>query len=166
MFCCSGKPKDTESTPAPNPPPTQDWFKHTDYLADYSVEGDTETGDGNIGTGSFGNVFKAVSKSPPRSLGSACCELCIGAPSQTCKATSQRRAIKVIPASKIRRHADSKALQRECNLLLKYGLHRNITILYEVYWSETSIALVMELLEGGDLFDTIANNPDGCAAHV
>ena len=38
-------------------------------------------------------------------------------------------------------------------ILLKYGLHPNICRLFEVYHTPDTVAMVMELIDGGDLFD-------------
>jgi calcium/calmodulin-dependent protein kinase I len=108
-----------------------DWFKHKEYTEDYIV---TRA----LGEGSFGDVKLAENK-----------------------ATREMRAIKIIAKSKLNNSADAKALKQECELLLKYGVHPNIAQLYEVYISPSAVSMVMELVDGGDLFDGIIQAPAG-----
>ena len=108
-----------------------EWFKHKEYTEDYIV---TRA----LGEGSFGEVKLAQSK-----------------------ATGDMRAIKIIAKSKLKSSDDAKALKQECNLLLKYGVHPNIAQLYEVYNSPDAVSMVMELVDGGDLFDGIIEAEGG-----
>ena len=71
------------------------------------------------------------------------------------------RAIKIIAKAKLQSDKDEEALKQECQILLRYGIHPNICRLYEVYNSGTTIAMVMELVDGGDLFDGIVDAPAG-----
>ena len=50
---------------------------------------------------------------------------------------------------------DEEALVKECEILLKYGVHENICRLYNVYNTGQEIAMCLELVQGGDLFDGI-----------
>lgn len=64
-----------------------------------------------------------------------------------------------IAKAKLSNQADVEATKEECQLLLKYGQHPNIARLYEVYISPHALSMVMELVDGGDLFDGII---EGC----
>ena len=107
-----------------------EWFKHKDYTEDYIV---TRL----LGEGSFGEVKLAEHK-----------------------VTHEMRAIKIIAKEKLSSKADVEATKEECKLLLQYGQHPNIARLYEVYITPDALAMVMELVDGGDLFDGIINGVD------
>ena len=107
-----------------------EWFKHKDYTEDYIV---TRL----LGEGSFGEVKLAEHK-----------------------VTHEMRAIKIIAKEKLSSKADVEATKEECKLLLQYGQHPNIARLYEVYVTPDALAMVMELVDGGDLFDGIINGVD------
>ncbi|KNC37045.1 CAMK/CDPK protein kinase [Plasmodium falciparum RAJ116] len=81
-----------------------------------------------LGKGSYGNVVKAVSKR-----------------------TGQQRAIKIIEKKKIH---NIERLKREI-LIMKQMDHPNIIKLYEVYEDNEKLYLVLELCDGGELFDKI-----------
>jgi serine/threonine protein kinase len=108
-----------------------EWFKHGDYREDYIVSR-------QLGEGSFGDVKLAQSK-----------------------ASKEMRAIKIIAKEKLQSDKDEEALKQECQILLKYGIHPNICRLYEVYHTPKTVAMVMELVDGGDLFDGIVEAPQG-----
>mmetsp|Transcript_4118 Transcript_4118/g.4768 ORF Transcript_4118/g.4768 Transcript_4118/m.4768 type:complete len:473 (+) Transcript_4118:374-1792(+) len=58
-------------------------------------------------------------------------------------------AVKRIQISKSR----YEALEREVQVLRKVGQHPNIVTLYDIFITETELQLVLELLQGGELFD-------------
>jgi calcium/calmodulin-dependent protein kinase I len=76
------------------------------------------------------------------------------------KETHEMRAIKIIAKEKLSSKADVEATKEECKLLLEHGQHPNIARLYEVYISADAVSMVMELVDGGDLFDGIINGVD------
>ena len=55
--------------------------------------------------------------------------------------------------------SDYEGLMREVNLMIKLD-HPNIIKLYEVYETDKSIYLIMELCTGGELFDRIVENTE------
>lgn len=81
-----------------------------------------------LGEGSFGSVFKA-----------------------TCKETRALRAVKGIEKSKVTNHS---RFQREINIMKELD-HPNVVRLYETFQDARKIYLVMELCNGGELFDRI-----------
>lgn len=46
-----------------------------------------------------------------------------------------------------------EALQREVEVLRRIGKHPNIVTLYDIFITDTELQLVLELLQGGELFD-------------
>ncbi len=46
-----------------------------------------------------------------------------------------------------------KSLKREIEVLRKVGSHPNIVTMYDVFITDTEVQLVLELLEGGELFE-------------
>ncbi|CAI4230235.1 unnamed protein product [Auanema sp. JU1783] len=63
--------------------------------------------------------------------------------------TSKREfAVKMIKKS-------SWDASEEVDILLRYGHHRNVVKLFDVYEDDTNVNLVMELCRGGELFDRI-----------
>jgi len=67
------------------------------------------------------------------------------------KATGKKVAIKSIRTKFIK----TKLLMREIDIMKKVGNHPNILKLYEVYESNNYLYLVLELINGGELFDQI-----------
>jgi len=67
--------------------------------------------------------------------------------------TQHKVAIKVMNKSKLKEHID--AIQEEVKILTKLD-HPNIVKYYETYIDEKYIYLVMEYIDGGELFDKIA----------
>ena len=65
------------------------------------------------------------------------------------KHTGQQVAVKRIQIAKSR----IEALQREVEVLQRIDKHPNIITLYDIYITETELQLVLELLQGGELFD-------------
>jgi calcium-dependent protein kinase len=103
-----------------------------EYFID-SVKGDITSCykfDRKLGDGSFGIVYLA-----------------------THRPTGQKRAIKQIPKYKIRNHA---RMQSEINIMKKAD-HPHIVKLYELWEDRTNLYLVLELCEGGELFDHIVS---------
>jgi serine/threonine protein kinase len=110
--------------------PNRGFFLHEDPRIKYDWSEE-------LGEGSFGQVMLAKHK-----------------------VTGVARAIKLVDKAKLETDKDSESLEDECEILLKFGVHENICRLYEVYSTSTEIAMVMELVKGGDLFDGIVNAPD------
>lgn len=65
------------------------------------------------------------------------------------KSTGQQVAVKRIQIAKSR----VEALQREVEVLRRIGKHPNIVALFDIFITETELQLVLELLQGGELFD-------------
>ena len=105
--------------------PDAEWFKHKNYRDDFEV------GE-KIGEGSFGLVFSAKRKQ-----------------------TVRLAQIKVIGARSSGLREGRRSIGEGCEILLKYGVHENICRLYNVYNTGQEIAMCLELVQGGDLFDGI-----------
>mmetsp|Transcript_32711 Transcript_32711/g.5950 ORF Transcript_32711/g.5950 Transcript_32711/m.5950 type:complete len:99 (-) Transcript_32711:1031-1327(-) len=67
------------------------------------------------------------------------------------KSDGAKRAVKLILKSRVKRH---ELLLREVNILREVD-HPNIVKLYEIYEDRNYIYMVMELCEGGELFDML-----------
>ena len=50
------------------------------------------------------------------------------------------------------------ALKKEIDILQQVGQHENITSIFDVYLTKTELHIVMELCEGGELFDRLVSN--------
>lgn len=76
----------------------------------------------------------------------------------TNKKTGENRAVKVISKSRFSRSADRsyhfQQLRAEIEVMKKME-HPNLIRMYEVFESETTLFIVMELCTGGELFDRI-----------
>jgi calcium-dependent protein kinase len=81
-----------------------------------------------IGSGTYGNVFKATKKD-----------------------TNQTRAVKVIPKNKVK---NQERFKSEIDIMTTLD-HPHIIKLYETFEDARNIYLVMELCTGGELFDRI-----------
>ncbi|GMI15695.1 hypothetical protein TrLO_g14052 [Triparma laevis f. longispina] len=71
--------------------------------------------------------------------------------------TGEKVAVKILEKSKIIEVADVRRVTREINILKK-NRHRNIIQLFEVIDKETTIYLIMENADGGELFDYIVQH--------
>ena len=71
--------------------------------------------------------------------------------------TNQMVAVKILDKSKIEDDVDIERIIREIEIL-KYISHPNIVQIYEVYSTIHNFYLMMELMEGCDLFDYITAN--------
>lgn len=88
-----------------------------------------------LGTGSFATVRRAI-----------------------CKCTGQHYAVKIIAKSKLVNNPKTLLmLDRELSILRDLK-HFNITKIKEYYQDESTLFIVMELVEGGDLLDRIINS--------
>jgi calcium-dependent protein kinase len=87
----------------------------------------------SLGSGSYGNVFKAKKKG-----------------------TKIVRAIKQIPKNKVK---NQDLFKREVEIMKSLD-HPNIIKLYEAFEDSRNVYLVMEVCEGGELFDRIIDK--GC----
>jgi 5'-AMP-activated protein kinase, catalytic alpha subunit len=65
-------------------------------------------------------------------------------------------AIKIINKNNIKSKNNSKKIKRELRLL-RFFSHPNIIKLYEVLDTTTDILVVMEYIEGGELFELISS---------
>eukprot|EP01048_Picozoa_sp_COSAG05_P022003 COSAG05_NODE_4238_length_1609_cov_7.744731_2_plen_391_part_01 len=108
-------------------------FDQRSYRDDFVLAGQ------ELGQGAFGDVVLAYAKD-----GGA------------------KRAIKLVELQKLENEKEAEALKQECELLLKCGSHVNVCQLFAVYLSGGELAMEMELVGGGDLFDGICNAPDEC----
>jgi len=93
----------------------------------YNIDNDTKV----LGSGSFGKVFLTFNKHN----------------------TEHQVAIKVLNKKKLKDHLD--AIQEEVTILGNLD-HPNIVKYYETYVDEKYIYLVMEYIDGGELFGKIA----------
>ena len=93
----------------------------------YHIDNNTQV----LGSGAFGKVFLTHNKHNK----------------------DHKVAIKVMNKSKLKDHLD--AIQEEVQILTKLD-HPNIVKYYETYIDEKYIYLVMEYIDGGELFDKIA----------
>ena len=72
--------------------------------------------------------------------------------------THEKTAIKILDKSRLLEdERDVQRLKKEINILKKLH-HKNIIQLYEIMESKTSLYIVMEYCEKGELFDYIVNN--------
>ncbi|KAJ8748455.1 hypothetical protein K2173_003350 [Erythroxylum novogranatense] len=69
--------------------------------------------------------------------------------------TGENFAIKIIDRGKVLRHKMVEQLKREISTM-KLVNHPNVVKIYEVMASKTKIYIVIEFVEGGELFDKIA----------
>ena len=67
------------------------------------------------------------------------------------KGSTQKKAIKIIPKSRVSNHERFKS---EIDIMKKLD-HPNIVRLYESFEDEQNVYLVLEICEGGELFDRI-----------
>ena len=93
----------------------------------YQIDDDTKV----LGSGAFGKVFLTHNKHN----------------------TKHEVAIKVLNKKKLVDHLD--AIQEEIQILTKLD-HPNIVKYYETYIDDRYIYLVMEYIDGGELFDFIS----------
>jgi len=94
------------------------------------VEDDYELGDA-LGEGSFAVVRKG-----------------------RCRRTGKEVAVKVVPKSR----QSVQSIRNECKVLQRVSLHRCIASLEAFYETEDCFFIVMEFVNGGDLFDRVANH--------
>ncbi|CAM0953512.1 unnamed protein product [Alopecurus aequalis] len=73
----------------------------------------------------------------------------------THKATCSRRACKSIAARKLAHASDAEDVRREVQIMHHLTGHRSIVELHGAFEDRHSVNLVMELCEGGELFDRI-----------
>ncbi|GMH72888.1 hypothetical protein TrST_g12066 [Triparma strigata] len=116
--------------------------------------------------GSFtGSIPKNEKRAPPRgkTIGHYVLSKSIGegtfgkVRSGTHIITGEKVAVKILEKSKIIEVADVRRVTREINILKK-NRHRNIIQLFEVIDKETTIYLIMENADGGELFDYIVQH--------
>ncbi|CAL9050310.1 unnamed protein product [Musa banksii] len=73
----------------------------------------------------------------------------------TDKATGEHFACKSISKKKLRTAVDVEDVRREVEIMRHLPSHPNIVSLKDTYEDDTAVHLVMELCEGGELFDRI-----------
>ena len=81
------------------------------------------------------------------------------------KETDEKVAVKVIKLKNFfnnrgqeEAEKQRKTLKKEIDILQKVGRHANITSIYDVYLTTSELHIVMELCEGGELFDRLVSN--------
>lgn len=73
----------------------------------------------------------------------------------TDKATKEQFACKSISKKKLRTIVDIEDVRREVAIMRQLPTHPNIVSLKDTYEDDSAVYLVMELCEGGELFDRI-----------
>lgn len=73
----------------------------------------------------------------------------------TDKATEEKFACKSISKKKLRTAVDIEDVRREVQIMRHFPKHLNIVSLKDTYEDDNAVHLVMELCEGGELFDRI-----------
>jgi len=91
-------------------------------------------GDGKLGSGSYGTVMKVIHKT-----------------------TKQVFACKALPVKRLTPHFLNK-VHAEIEIMKEID-HPNIARLREVFFSQRTVYLVMDLCEGGELFQLLTNTP-------
>eukprot|EP00943_MAST-04B_sp_MAST-4B-sp1_P001116 g1116.t1 len=87
----------------------------------------------SIGDGTFGTVHECINKE-----------------------TGEVFAVKVMNLDKLRGYGqDVSILKDEANLMLKIKNHKNIVTLHDAYFSDKFVRLVLDYMDGGDLFDHV-----------
>ena len=71
------------------------------------------------------------------------------------KATGQYFACKTIEKRQLRRKADVEDIKREVQILMLLSSHPSVAALCAVYEDESDVHLILELCEGGQIFDRI-----------
>ncbi|KAJ3705453.1 hypothetical protein LUZ61_009158 [Rhynchospora tenuis] len=145
--CCASSPKTYEggSEPARKPKPKPNPFS-VDYnrgpssvgkiavLSDptgHDIGAFYELGR-ELGRGEFGITYLCIEKS-----------------------TNTKYACKSISKKKLRTQVDIEDVRREVDIMRHLPKHQNIVTLKDTYEDESAVHLVMELCEGGELFDRI-----------
>lgn len=80
------------------------------------------------------------------------------------KVTGEQRAVKVVSKTKFTRSADKRIHFKELRLeieILRQMNHENIIKLYDVFETLNELFIVMEICQGGELFDRIKAQPAG-----
>ncbi|XP_019054603.1 PREDICTED: calcium-dependent protein kinase 8-like isoform X1 [Nelumbo nucifera] len=83
--------------------------------------------------------------------------------------TGEKLACKTISKNKLRSEIDVEDVRREVEIMRRLPVHPNVVRLKESYEDEEAVHLVMELCEGGELFDRIVargHYTEGAAAVV
>ena len=70
--------------------------------------------------------------------------------------TGEKVAIKCIQVK--HSHKQKETLKKEIHILQTVGQHNSITSIYDVYLTGNELHIVMELCEGGELFDRLVTN--------
>ena len=78
------------------------------------------------------------------------------------KATGLPYACKSISKRKLTTKDDIEDVRRDIEILLHLSGHQNIVQMYGAYEDKSYIHVVMEVCEGGELFDRIAEKVSTC----
>lgn len=144
--CCASSPKTYEGgDPAPNPKRKQNLFT-VDYNRRPSSVG-TITVLSNPTGHDIGAFYELGSELGRGEFGVT--YLCIE------KSTGTKYACKSISKNKLRTQVDIEDVRREVEIMRHLPVHTNIVTLKDTYEDESAVHLVMELCEGGELFDRI-----------
>ncbi|KAF3330174.1 calcium-dependent protein kinase 32 [Carex littledalei] len=144
--CCASSPKTYEGgDPAPNPMRKRNLFT-VDYNRGPSSVG-TITVLSNPTGHDIGAFYELGSELGRGEFGVT--YLCIE------KSTGTKYACKSISKNKLRTQVDIEDVRREVEIMRHLPVHTNIVTLKDTYEDESAVHLVMELCEGGELFDRI-----------
>ncbi|KNA06820.1 hypothetical protein SOVF_177530 [Spinacia oleracea] len=77
-------------------------------------------------------------------------------------ATGENYACKTISKSKLRTEVDIEDVKREVEIMRHFPKHPNIVAFKEAYEDKEAVYLVMELCQGGELFDRIVSRGHYC----
>ena len=69
--------------------------------------------------------------------------------------TGEEFACKTVEKSQLRRRADVEDVRREVQILMMLSSHPNVAALLHCYEDEAAVHMILELCEGGQLFDEI-----------
>lgn len=73
------------------------------------------------------------------------------------KATNEKYACKLISKKKLRTAIDIEDVRREVDIMKRLPRHVNIVSLKDTFEDDNAVHIVMELCEGGELFDRIVS---------
>lgn len=72
--------------------------------------------------------------------------------------TGLRYAVKTIDKAQLRRRVDVEDLRREVTILSQLSSHPNVAALLQTAEDERHVHIVIELCQGGELFERIARD--------
>jgi serine/threonine protein kinase len=74
------------------------------------------------------------------------------------KAKNRKTGLPTAIKKIVKKHSKRENLDAEIAILRKFGDHKNIVCLYDVFETDAEIQLAMEFMSGGELFDSLCNN--------